>query len=162
MRQKTLRAFEEWRGVPENWSMLMQRVAMGETLREVCEGQGIAYSLVAKHIAGTPTLKAEYDAALQIWADALAQETVGIADGATPETVGPAKLQVDTRLKVAGKLYRERYGEQAPVAVQVNVNLADTAREIQVLEERLGLRLAQPKVVEVLPAQVAPEESGII
>lgn len=161
MRQKTIRKFEEWRLAPENWSMLMQRVAMGETLKEVCAGQGMPYSLVAKHIAGTPTLKAEYDGALQIWADALGQETIKIADDATPETVGPAKLQVDTRLKVAGKLYRERYGEREAPLVAVNVNLGDVAREIRALEERLGLRLPEPKVVEALPAPEKQEE-GVI
>jgi hypothetical protein len=157
MRQKTLRAFEEWRLVPENWSMLMQRVAMGETLAEVCKGQGVPYSLVARQIAGTPALKAEYDGALQIWADSLAQETIGIVDGATAETVGVEKLRSETRLKLAGKLYRERYGEREPVQAVVNISLGDVAAEIRQLEERLSINVA-PRAVESLPAPVRSEE----
>lgn len=148
--------------------MLIQRVACGETLKEVCEGQGLAYSLVAKHIASVPAIKAEYDGALQIWADALAQETVAIADeqsevekkdGTTYDPdVARDKLRVETRLKLAGKLYRERYGEREAPLVALNVNLGDVAREIRMLEERLGLSAAKP--VEALPAPVTVDQNG--
>ena len=164
MRQKTIREFEEWKAVPENWAMLIQRVAMGETLKEVCAGQGVAYSLAAKHIASTPTLKAEYDSALQIWADAMAQETVAIADaveGADEAAhIAAAKLRVETRLKIAGKWDRERYGERDAGQVVVNVNLGDVAREIRALEERLGLRA--PVVIDqpAAAALPAPEKSS--
>lgn len=159
MKRKTIAAFEEWKADPRSWSELLQRVAEGETLPEVCKSKGLAYSLIAKHIAETPLLKAEYDAALQIWGDALAQETVKIADDATPETIGPAKLQVDTRLKVAGKLDRERYGERERPAVAVNISLGDVAREIRELETRLGIGLPSVTVVEQLPAPAEkPEE----
>ncbi len=157
MRKKTIAAFEAWKADPLSWTALVQRVAEGETLKDVCESLAVPYSLVAKHIAATPALKVEYDAALQIWGDSLAQESVGIVDGATPETAGVAKLRAETRIRLAGKLDRERYGEQARPAVAVHISLGDVAREIEVLEQRLGLR--QPAAI---PAEVTAREVEVI
>jgi hypothetical protein len=144
VRKKTLAAFEAWRADPLSASILVQRVAEGETLRDICASMGVAYSLVARHVAGTPALNAEYEAALAIWGDALAQETLAIADGtkgtAEAAVVAVAKLRAETRMRLAGKWDRKRYGERDAGLVQVNVNLGDTAREIQELEARLGIR----------------------
>lgn len=162
MRQKTIRAFDEWKADPLNWSMVVQRVAGGETLKEICEGQKQPYSLVAKHLASTPALNAEYEAARRIWADSLAQETVGIADaveGADEAAhVSAAKLRVDTRLKLAGKLDRERYGEQEGPRIAVNINLGDMAREIRELEGRLGLGPVVLEQKKLPPAEPEVQE----
>jgi len=111
--------------------------------------------LVARHVAGTPALNAEYENALAIWADALAQETLAIADetrGAQEATVvAAAKLRAETRMRLAGKWDRKRYGERDAGLVQVNVSLGDTAREIIELEARLGIRDG-----ERLPAEPPP------
>lgn len=94
----------------------MQRVAEGETLKEVCRSRGWPYGLVAQWVAETAGLREAYDAASELWVDALAREAVGIADGACAETVSSAKLQVDVRLRLAAKLDRKRYGERTEVA----------------------------------------------
>lgn len=160
MKQKTLEAFEAWRADGQSVSELVQRVAEGETLKEFCKSKAIPYSLVAKYIAETPLVKAQYDAALAMWADALAQESIGIVDGATYETASVAKLRSETRLKVAAKLDRERYGEREAPRVQVDIRLGDIAKEIRELEQRLGIGAALPAVeaTQALPASVSSTE----
>lgn len=114
MRLKTIRKqnFEALKADPKTPDVIVQRVAEGETLREICASREVPYSLVAQWIAETPGLKAQYDVALQLWGDALAQETVGIADKADRENVPGAKLAVETRMKLASKWDRDRYGEK--------------------------------------------------
>lgn len=152
MKRKTIAAFEQWKLDERSWEEFFHRVADGETVQEFCTSKSLAYSLVARHIAQTPLLKAQYDTALQLRGDALAQETIGIVDGATPETTAVKKLQAETRLRLAGKLDRERYGERERPAVAVNISLGDVAREIRELETRLGIALGGPVVAEQLPA----------
>lgn len=157
MKRKTIAAFQEWKADERSWEELFHRVADGETLQDFCKSKSVAYSLVAKHIAETPLLKMQYDTALQLLGDALAQQTIEIVDGATPETVGVKKLQAETRIRMAGKLDRERYGERERPAVAVNISLGDVSREIADLERRLGLGSI---TVEALPAPqpAQPEE----
>lgn len=163
-----MEAFAAWLADPLTPSILVQRVAEGETLRAMCKSLGLPYSQVARHIAGTPALKMEYDAALQLWADALAQETVGLADGVAgadeASHVSAAKLAVETRLKLAGKWDRDRYGEREGPRVSVNINLGDVTREIRELESRLGIGVATLEVVPELAAPIPEEniEEGII
>lgn len=152
MKRKTIAAFEQWKLDERSWEEFFHRVADGETVQEFCASKSLAYSLVARHIAQTPLLKAQYDTALQLWGDALAQESVGIVDGATPETVSVRKLRAETRLRLAGKLDRERYGERDRPAVAVNISLGDVSREIRELEARLGIALGGPVIAEQLPA----------
>lgn len=151
MKRKTIAAFEEWKADERSWEEFFHRVADGETVQEFCASKSIAYSVVAKHIAQTPLLKAQYDTALQLRGDALAQETIEIVDGATPETVSVAKLKAETRFRMAGKLDRERYGERDRPAVSVNISLGDVSREIRELESRLGIGLQAPITIEQLP-----------
>lgn len=163
MRLKTISAFEAWKADALSASLLVQRVAEGETLKDICASMGVAYSLVARHVAGTPALNAEYENALAIWADALAQETLAIADGTKDAkeatVVAAAKLRAETRMRLAGKWDRKRYGERDAGIVQVNVNLGDTAREIQELEARLGLGAVTSVSVPLEPLPLAIEEA---
>lgn len=160
MRKKTVAEFEAWCAAPGSWSELIQRVAEGEGIREICAAKKLPYSLVAKHIAAHPEVKAEYDAALSIWGDALAQESLGVADGVEgtddSAAVAAAKLRVETRLKLAGMWDRERYGERDSGRVAVTINLGDAAREIRELEMRLGI---VEKPAEALPS---PKEVPVI
>jgi len=154
VRKKTIEAFEAWRADARSQSELVQRIAEGETLKEICASMGVAYSLVARHVAGTPALNAEYEAALAIWGDALAQETLAITDAVAGSTEGAvvaaAKLRAEQRLKLAGKWNRPRYGEREAAVLQVNFSLSDTAREIRELEARLGI--GQVVAEQALPA----------
>lgn len=119
-----LARFEEVKADAAVPMMVFGRVCDGETLRGIAKewrvprGRFIEW-FTAEHAA-------LYDSALKIRADELAHEALSRADGAaTPEEVPAARLQVDTRLKLAAKWDRRRYGEEAervsitPVTIQI-------------------------------------------
>lgn len=101
---------------PATVSIIVQRVAEGERLKQICRSRGWPYALVAQWVCGDEEVSKRYEQALRLAADEMAQETVAIADDADPEMVAHAKHRTDVRLKLAGKLYRDRYGEQVTVA----------------------------------------------
>ncbi len=157
-----MQRWERDREMPDVVEVICQRVAEGERLKEICKSRGWPYSRVALWVAETEAVAKAYEQALRLGGDALAMETVSLADGAQPETVGVAKLQVDTRFKLAGKLYRERYGE---VVRQELVLDPFTEMLRRVSERRLAaLRQIQnpgitERVVEALPI---PAEHDLI
>jgi hypothetical protein len=103
--------------------VVFQRVCDGETLRDIAKAWELPKGQFVRWFS---TEHSElYDAALKVLADDLAHEALVKADAATPEDVACAKLSVDTRLKLAGKWDRKRYGEEnesrnvAPVTIQI-------------------------------------------
>lgn len=136
---------------PENAVVVFQRVCEGETLKEIAKAWGVPVGRFTQWYA---TEHGDlYDAALRVRADQLAHEALERADGADAETVGPAKLQVDTRLKLAGKWDRARYGEMVKVEKTVTVTAdAGLVGFAGALLERVG------RQEKVLPA---PEDDQI-
>lgn len=96
---------------PEWWADVFDRIACGVSPRDIAKEYCLRYAILARVIGETEARQAEYVAALEIASDSYAHEVVGIADGADPDSVAVAKLQIDTRLKIAGKWHRNRYGE---------------------------------------------------
>lgn len=154
-------ALESWKASAGDQSAFMQRVSEGEAPKAIADAQGLPHSLLMRHIKSTPVLYADYRAALETWVEALAHETVALADGVAGAEEGAqvaaAKLQVDTRFRLASKLYREMFGEDVKAPVNVNISLGDVAREIRELEARLGIGLPAaipaPKPVEIVDAE---------
>ena len=109
-----------------------------------------------------------YDAALKVRADELAHGALEIADGCEKDFAPVAKLQVDTRLRLASRWDRARYGEQ----VQHNVAVEPFAAMLKrVSERKLAEKLGAPALglmgpVEdavVLPAlEPAPSDEFVI
>lgn len=153
---------ERWKGSESEQMIFFTRVSEGETPKVLCKIQELPYNALMRHIRATPGLLAEYRSALQTWVEALAHETVEIADGVegTEEAakVAAAKLRCDTRFRIAAKLFREEFGEDVKPALTVNLNLGDVAREIRELEARLGIGAIEGEKVEVLPAAVEAEK----
>ncbi len=120
-------AIVDRRGRIERWEaerggaaeVIFQRVAEGETLKSVCKSRRWPYSIVARWVGETPDVMKAYEFALRLWADSLATETVGIADGTDATEVGRGKLQTDVRMKLAARLDRARYGEKVEVSGEV-------------------------------------------
>jgi len=126
--------YEAFVGDERSAEELVQRVAEGETLKEFCRSRNLPYGRVAQWICENEGVLGKYEAALRLWADALAQEAVQLAREATPQTVGVAKLRIGTHLKLAGKWDRERYGERlrvdGAVRVPVDAGLVGLAGEM--------------------------------
>ena len=132
MRLAAKKAFDEFAADPISETLVVQRIAEGETLVDICRSLELPYALVAQWIVEDAERVRQYDAALMLWADALAQETLAIAnttklgvirklksDGSEETTeedmLGHRKLQIETRMKLAGKWDRKRYGEHTKV-----------------------------------------------
>jgi hypothetical protein len=98
-----------------------------ETLRQIAKAWGLPRG---RFIEWFTTTHAElYDTALKVKADEIAHEALQIADeqkevikkdgSAFDPDVGRDKLRVDTRLKLASKFDRSRYGDKQDVNVNV-------------------------------------------
>ena len=126
--------------LPETVDEIVQRVCEGERLKVICKSKGWPYSVVAQWVAGNEKVQAAYEGALRIAADEMAQETVEIADGATPETVGVDKHRTEVRMRLAEKLHRDRYGAKVQVektvSVEADAGLIGLARDL--LNARIG------------------------
>lgn len=137
-------------GVP---GVVFQRLSEGETLRDIGRAWGVPVGGFTRWFSEEHCVL--YEAALRVRADQLAHEALACADGADAETVAPARLQVDTRLKLAGKWDRERYGERTrvdqTVLVAVDAGLVGIA---SALLGRMAGGVSAPlevEDVEVLP-----------
>lgn len=96
---------------------MAQRVAEGETLAEVCAAWDVPYGRVRAWISADPRRLELYQAAQSFYADALAMETIAIADGGGGDTAHAA-LRNRARQWLAGKLDRARYGDSVVVQHQ--------------------------------------------
>ena len=143
---------------PLTMDVITQRLSDGESLKEICRSRGWPKSFVWKWINNDPELKNAYDGALQAWADQMAQEAIQISDDADPETGVPhAKLRVDTRLKIAAKWDRQRYGETPNV--QIN---AQSGSLVAILSSLPALRAPEEdaplSAIDVTPVRVQQEK----
>ena len=94
--------------------MVCDQVADGASLKEICASEGVNYSVLWKWLNAENRME-EYELALRARADSEAHSMIGIADSATPDEVGVAKLRVDTRDKLIKKWDRNRYGDKVEV-----------------------------------------------
>lgn len=108
-----LARFRETIEDPTTLSVIVQRVTDGETLKDIAVAWKIPYGRLAEWLIEDRERSEQYNQALAIWVDSLAHESVKIADdgGAEAGKVQRDKLRIDTRLKLAGKLNRPRYGD---------------------------------------------------
>lgn len=103
---------------------ICERLADGDSLRKVCLGEDMpSTTAVIKWLAadeaaankgedGAGLLVAQYARARELQADAMFDDCLGISDDAGPETVQQARLRIDTRKWMAGKLRPKKYGEK--------------------------------------------------
>ena len=142
--------FEAVVAEPGAMQEVVRLLTEGTTLRGVAKLWRIPYGRLAAWICEDVERTASYEQALRIWVDGLAQETVAIADAATPETTGVAKVQIDARIRLAERLNRDRYGPslkvERPVVVEPNAGLLQEARELLRLVVRR--ELPAPRVIE--------------
>lgn len=97
-------------GADDVLHMVCDQVANGMSLSEVSRAEGIAYSVLWKWLGEGSRMDA-YRAALEARADLEAHEMLAIADGATEEGIGVAKLRTDVRKWISSKWGRKVYGD---------------------------------------------------
>ena len=132
--------------VTATFEHILERSAEGLSLRKICKAKGWPYTYVARWIANDPQRNEALENVFKIRAEDLHEESLEIADeakGAKDGTgVASAKLRVDTRMKLAQRWNRAKYGEQPNL--QIN---AQGGSLISILQG--------------LPPVVAPEERVI-
>jgi hypothetical protein len=150
---------------PDTMSVIVQRLTDGEPLRAIARAWKVPYGRLAEWIVEDVDRTAAYERALRIWADSLAQEAVAIADEQAEvvkgngETFDPNvardKLRIETRLRLAGKWDRQRYGER----LQHQHTGAAPRLEIIISHESMeGGRVLEGTPVASAAALPSPEE----
>lgn len=104
---------------PRVMEEVCERVAGGERLVDVARAWGVRARRLLGWIEGDEGRRAEYELALRVRAGELVGEALAISDGADLEVEGRIdrtivqrdQLRVNTRLKLAAAMDRERWGE---------------------------------------------------
>lgn len=132
-------------GAEDVLHMICDQVADGLSLSEISRVEGVPYSVLWKWLSDGSRMDS-YRLALEARADKEVHETLEIADCATPEDIGVAKLRVDTRKWAASKWDRDRYGESSKVALDVRYQV-DLAGALLEAEERRA-RLVKGETID--------------
>ncbi len=123
----------------ETLTEMAERVASGETLVAICTGWDIPYGRFAAWLSADGRRSDVYEAARKIRADALADETLKIADDKNDDVDHQLRaLRIKARQWVAAKWDRDRYGEALDVRVAV-------------VDVRGALEEARGRLVAVVP-----------
>jgi hypothetical protein len=165
-----LARFRETIEDPTTLSVIVQRVTDGETLKEIATAWKIPYGRLAEWLIEDRERSEQYNQALQIWSDSLAQESVKIADegGSEAGEVQRDKLRIDTRLKLAGKLNRPRYGDAVEhkhtgsVSLIAVLSSLPRGRVVDVTPEAVPSSLLAPRGSLEKNSEKKPEDSELI
>lgn len=111
---------------PELEALAITRIEEGASLNDIAEwltketGASWSKFLTGRWFKQTPEREKAYYAARQTAALAIAEEIVEIADKATPDTVGVAKLRIDARKWDLTQRDPNKYGQKVQVSGHVN------------------------------------------
>lgn len=126
----------------ERWPAILNLLADGMSLRTICKIDGMPTRETVRHWLATDEagdLSAQYARAREWQGETLASECLELADGADPDSsagVNKARLQVDTRKWMAGKLAPKVYGDRIDVGVSGTV--VNTLEVGGMLAQQLG------------------------
>ena len=108
---------------------ICRRIAEGESLRSICEPEGMpAPSTVCLWVVSNASFSEQYARARDAQADHYADEIVSIAD--TEADPAKARVRVDARKWVASKLKPKRYGEKVELEHGGSVEIREVRRVI--------------------------------
>lgn len=106
-------------------------LAQGESLRKICERTGMpSLSMVFRWLNEKPEFREQYARAREAQTEAMLEDVLMIADGATPEDVQVAKLRVEARKWAMSKLAPKKYGDKVTQEISgtmtnQNINLSN-------------------------------------
>lgn len=156
---------------PNALSVIVQRITDAdtpETLKDIARSLGVPLGKLSEWITEDRERTEQYANALRIASEQAALDSLRIADGIPQQAVDPDgkplfdsagnpvlitpdvqrdKLRVDTRMKLASKLAREKFGEMNEVRVSGSVSL------ISVLSS-----LPRGNVIDITPEAGAPKK----
>jgi len=107
---------------------ICEQISAGKGLVEICQPDDMpAVSAVYKWLAQDAALVEQYARARETQADYYFDEIREISDRADADNVQVARLQVDTRKWMAGKLRPKKYGDKTVLDVNVSLENMDDA-----------------------------------
>ena len=143
---------------------ICERLANGESLRAICSEEGWPSTTTVKRwLRAREDFRAQYALAREEQAEALFDEIVDIADKAGNSeglTVDMARVRIDARKWVAGKLAPKKYGDKTTIEASATVKVEHTRKldistlsddQLDALEGALRQTVAQlsaPNVIE--------------
>jgi len=98
---------------------ICERLADGESLRSICSGDTLPHkATVFRWLAKNADFRDQYTRAREVQADSLVDDIIDIADAdvTEPVEVQQARLRVDARKWLAGKLRPKVYGDKLELA----------------------------------------------
>ena len=124
----------------EFFEEVIQRISEGDTLRSICREHGERWQTVYEWMKVDVSLHDRFARARLDGADAIAEETLRIAD--TPvigeevemdesgkvykrkksDMLGHRKLQIETRLQLLAKWFPQKYGHKQQLDIDANVS----------------------------------------
>ncbi len=112
-------------GEAEVQRYVMTEVLEGAAPRELAKKMGVTYADLWRWLTADDERFQEYQRMLVGTADDLAHQSLAVADEADNEgaNVNAKKLRVETKMKMAGKWDRHRYGESMDMKVSGSVSL---------------------------------------
>lgn len=93
-----------------NWPIILERLALGNSLRSICRDLGISESDTRYHVTENPEMFAQYARARNAGFDALADQAIEIADD-KDEDANSRRVRIDARKWYLSKLRPDKYGD---------------------------------------------------
>lgn len=92
---------------------VLEHIAEGKSLRAIEAMEGMpSKTTVMRWLNDDEEFRDQYARAKDEQADVLFEDVLDIADNATPEEVAVARLRIDARKWMAGKLRPKKYGDK--------------------------------------------------
>lgn len=115
---------------PTILTTICERIARGDTLRAICREPGMpCASVVYDWLAEDPEANLRFARAREVGFDAIADETVAIADDRDDDPAS-RRVRVETRLKLLAKWSPRRYGDRMQVAGDADQPLTVVVRKL--------------------------------
>lgn len=128
--------------LPEVAADICSLLADGESLRKVCERQGMPNkATVFRWLAEHKEFRDQYATATETRADAIFEEMFEIADEVAEEAaaVGKARLRIDTRKWALARMNPKKYGDK--VSQEIDHRSSD------------GTMATKPTTIQLLPVE---------
>jgi hypothetical protein len=137
------------------WQVILERIANGETFKQIAPDYGVSKSYVHRMISrkSQPKLREAYERARRESAEAHAQKALEILDNVTPtrDEIAKARAQAEHRRWLAQAYDRDTFGPPQQNA-QVTLNIASLHLD--------ALRRAAPP--RALPSGASPAELPVL
>ena len=110
---------------------ICEQIVEGESLRSICKQSGMpSIGAFLRWVSENDALKEQYARAKQEQAETFFDEIIDIADHSDKENVACARLQVDARKWVLGKLKPKKYGDKLDLNHSGKVEVTEVKRTI--------------------------------